>query len=615
MLPARPEPTMRIGIDVRRLRGRNPTGLSQWLPAVLGELFGLRPQDEFVVFSTAFNRGRFEPAPANVSLRTIPSLDGTATIARLAAEIALDVLVRTPPGAEKIAFPAERQVVLVEDVRHLSSPETCSADQLRSLQRVTSQALASAVAVVTSSEAAGALRACPDLRGEVVWVPSPEQGALALSRACDLAATSSLREVYSPPLVSIVTPSLDQARFLGRTIDSVLAQTYPHLEYLVMDGGSADGSVDVLRSYGDRLTWASAPDRGQADAINRGFARSRGQIRAYLNSDDVLLPQAVESAVEHFRKAPDCDLVYGQAWTIDAADTVTGMYWTDDYTLDNLERHCCICQPAAFWTTRLAQRIGDFDLSLHYAMDLDYWLRIDRAGGRIEHVRQPWACTRLHPDTKTRSARRAVLDEVFATYRRHTGRVHRRWYSELWYHRCREASGWPRLIGWAPGVHRLLGLLHHAAHHSRQFSPRAALSRALRTLRRQVANAAWLGPVVGPLRRFHALAVKGRLASSVPPDNWLGPAWVVRAPDGARDEPCRLAGTPCADMRLTVRSGRRVVGVFDLQAGRYQRLELHVPPGAGRSLRLRFSDWRLERGRPVSFRVEDTNLVAEPATE
>ena len=126
------------------------------------------------------------------------------------------------------------------------------------------------------------------------------------------------------PLVSIVTPSFNQAAFLRRTIDSVLGQDYPHIEYIVIDGGSTDGSVEILRSYGERVRWVSEPDRGQSDAINKGFARCRGTIRGYLNSDDVLWPGAVRTVVAHFADQRDWDLIYGNAYHIDADDRILG---------------------------------------------------------------------------------------------------------------------------------------------------------------------------------------------------------------------------------------------------------------------------------------------------
>src|SRR5262245_29974254 len=180
------------------------------------------------------------------------------------------------------------------------------------------------------------------------------------------------------PRVSIITPSFNQAHFLRRTVESVLGQSYPHVEYIVVDGGSTDGTVEVLQSYGHQLTWVSEPDRGQSAAINKGLSWARGEVLAYLNSDDVLLPGAVARVVAHLTANPHCDLVYGRAHYIDEHDQVVGAYHTDDYSFARLMHDCCICQPAAFWRRRIQDRVGAFDEALDYAMDYDYWLRVDR---------------------------------------------------------------------------------------------------------------------------------------------------------------------------------------------------------------------------------------------
>jgi glycosyltransferase involved in cell wall biosynthesis len=264
------------------------------------------------------------------------------------------------------------------------------------------------------------------------------------------------------PLVSIVTPSFNQGRFLRRTIDSVLRQDYPHIEYVVIDGGSDDESVDILRSYGDRFTWVSEPDRGQSDAINKGFARCRGSMRAYLNSDDVLCPGAVRTAVTHFREHPEWDLIYGAANNIGADDAALGPYPTADYDFGRLLQNCFICQPAAFWRAGIAERVGSFDASLHYAMDLEYWLRIDRASGRIVHVPEVLACNRVHGETKTLSARDRVYREILQVCRRHAGQAGFSQYFSYWHHRCHESPrGWPRWLRGLPRPEYWLALLHY----------------------------------------------------------------------------------------------------------------------------------------------------------
>lgn len=272
------------------------------------------------------------------------------------------------------------------------------------------------------------------------------------------------------PFVSIVTPSYQQASFLRRTIDSVLAQEYPHIDYRVIDGGSTDGSLDVLRSYGDRVRWLSEPDGGQADAINKGLASARGDVLAYLNSDDVLLPGAVARVAELFRRHADWDMLYGDAWHVDADDGILGRYPTAAYSRARLLQDCCICQPAAFWRRHIAVRVGAFDTSLHLALDFDYWLRIDAAGGRIVHVPEVLACSRLHAQAKTLARRLDVFREIIAVSVRHAGAASFSQCLAYWHHRCRaRAGGWPRLLRRVPNAEWWLALLqtrwqrHHGA--------------------------------------------------------------------------------------------------------------------------------------------------------
>ena len=275
------------------------------------------------------------------------------------------------------------------------------------------------------------------------------------------------------PLVSIVTPSFNQGRFLRRTIESVLGQDYSHIEYIVIDGSSTDDSVDVLRGYGDRFTWVSEADRGQSDAINKGFARCHGSIRAYLNSDDVLCPGAIRTVVAHLDEHPEWDLIYGDAHNIGADDTVLGIYPTADYDFGRLLQNCFICQPAAFWRTRIAERVGLFDAGLHYAMDLDYWLRIDRAGGHIVHLPEVLACNRVYAETKTLSARDRVYREILNVCRRHAGQAGFSQYFAYWHHRCHEAPrGWPRWLRALPRPEYWLALLHYRWDEARRPDPK-----------------------------------------------------------------------------------------------------------------------------------------------
>jgi glycosyltransferase involved in cell wall biosynthesis len=260
-----------------------------------------------------------------------------------------------------------------------------------------------------------------------------------------------VREVA--PRVSIVTPSFNQGRFVKRTIDSVLGQDYPNIEYVVVDGGSSDETVEILRSYGDRFTWISEADRGQAHAINKGIERASGRILSYLNSDDTLLPNAVSTATECFAKNPEIDLLYGDANYIDVEDTVIGRYPTTDYSFERLMADCCVCQPAAFWTAAAANVVGPFDECLHTALDYDYWLRIDRAGGIVRHIPQLLANSRIHLETKTMSQRTLVYREIFAVTRKHGGYVSRNYVEGYWHHRLWEQPDWiARVIRSRPGI-------------------------------------------------------------------------------------------------------------------------------------------------------------------
>ncbi len=204
------------------------------------------------------------------------------------------------------------------------------------------------------------------------------------------------------PLVSIVTPSFNQARFLEETIRSVLAQDYPRLEYLIVDGGSTDGSVEIIRRYADRLTWwVSEPDQGQTDAINKGFARARGEILAWLNSDDTYEPHAVREAVAFLQAHPEVGLVYGDANYIDEHGHVMGRFPAAQTDYARLRRgYVHIPQQAAFFRAALWRQVGPLDPSFYFAMDYDLWVRLAKIS-EIRYVPRLWANFRIHGDAKT----------------------------------------------------------------------------------------------------------------------------------------------------------------------------------------------------------------------
>ena len=258
------------------------------------------------------------------------------------------------------------------------------------------------------------------------------------------------------PLVTVVTPSFNQGRFIRDTIESVLGQSYPRIEYLVMDGGSTDETVSILRSYGDRVAWTSEPDRGQTDAINKGWRRARGSIVAYLNSDDTYLPGAVEKAVAGLQAHPDAGGVYGEGYHVDECGRTIDRYPTEAFDMARLSETCFICQPTVFLRHDTVARLGYLDGSLRYCMDYDLWIRLAHAS-RFIYLPDYLANTRMHAETKTFDKRVPVHDEILHTVHRHFGRVTSQWvygYAHAVLH------GHPRDTRWSDAsfVLRLIGL-------------------------------------------------------------------------------------------------------------------------------------------------------------
>lgn len=229
-------------------------------------------------------------------------------------------------------------------------------------------------------------------------------------------------------LVSIVTPSYQQARFIERTLESVARQG-GDVEHIVMDGGSTDGTVEILERWRDRISFSSGRDGGQTAAINAGIARARGEVLAYLNSDDVYYNGAVAAAVDAFERDPSADVVYGDAVHIDDADRIIAAYPTEEWSLERLKLVCFLCQPAVFFRRRVIERFGLFDARLHYCMDYEYWLRLGMRGARFVHIPMRLAGSRVHDATKTRTQPRQVHTEINTMLRERIGSVPDNW---LW---------------------------------------------------------------------------------------------------------------------------------------------------------------------------------------
>jgi len=244
--------------------------------------------------------------------------------------------------------------------------------------------------------------------------------------------------------ISIVTPSYNQASFLGETIESVLGQEGDfEIEYFVIDGGSTDGSVEVIRRYADRVTagewaprcrrivmhWTSARDDGQTAAINAGLGRATGDVLAYINSDDAYFPGAFQRVARIFASEPEVDFVYGDGDVIDRAGMPQWEWLSRPYNHAVMTSYHFlwndftnyIMQQATFWRRRVRERIGDFDETFHFALDVEYWIRAGAAGLRLRHLPEKLGKFRMISGTKSLSSATAFWAdylEIFRRYRR-----------------------------------------------------------------------------------------------------------------------------------------------------------------------------------------------------
>jgi glycosyltransferase involved in cell wall biosynthesis len=217
------------------------------------------------------------------------------------------------------------------------------------------------------------------------------------------------------PVISVVTPSFNQGKFLAETIESVISQEGDFtIDYVIVDGGSTDNSVDIIRNYermlqnrewtincrGINFRWLSEKDRGQSDALIKGFRMAKGRIFAWLNSDDTYLPGTLQPVADFFNKNPEAGLLYGAAHYCDTDGAIIGRYRTDEFDFDRLAWFNFICQPSAFFTKVAFREVGGLDESLHFAMDYDLWIRIGR---RFSCHYLPWFLSiyRLHETSKT----------------------------------------------------------------------------------------------------------------------------------------------------------------------------------------------------------------------
>lgn len=233
--------------------------------------------------------------------------------------------------------------------------------------------------------------------------------------------TASISTAIDLPRISIVTPSYNQGQFIEETIQSVLSQNYPNLEYIIIDGGSTDNTIDIIKKYESQIAyWVSEPDRGQTHAINKGLSRATGEILAYLNSDDYYLPGTLFKVAEHFRQFPQTDLLHGRCRYVNQQGKKIGAQFGKIKTFEEIidlwgvwwNRQQFV-QPEVFWTKRMGDRVGAFNESLYFVMDYDYWCRILLAGGQVGAIDQELSCFRL-TDTQKSNQSDKVADELLA---------------------------------------------------------------------------------------------------------------------------------------------------------------------------------------------------------
>jgi glycosyltransferase involved in cell wall biosynthesis len=228
------------------------------------------------------------------------------------------------------------------------------------------------------------------------------------------------------PKISIITPSFNQGQFIEQTIQSVLSQNYPNLEYIVIDAASTDGTIEILSRYHDDLLWISEKDRGQSHALNKGLGMTSGEIIGFLNADDLYEPGALWAVGEYFMCHSDSAWLTGKCRIIDQDGH-------DVRRLISLYKYTWLClgispalfllnylsQPATFWTREIVDRVGSFDETLCYTLDYDYWMRLHQIC-ELNFLDRRLACFRIHPASKSGSTTCAQFEEQFKVVQRYT---------------------------------------------------------------------------------------------------------------------------------------------------------------------------------------------------
>ena len=227
------------------------------------------------------------------------------------------------------------------------------------------------------------------------------------------------------PKVSIVTISYNQGQFLEECMRSVLEQDYPNIEYIIIDGGSTDNSKAIIEKFAGRLAyWQSQKDGGQTDAINQGFSHATGEILAWLNSDDLMLPGSVSKAVAGLKAHPEAGMVYGDCLLINAKGKTLGRFPAAQTDYSKLRQgYVHIPQQASFWRAELWQKVAPLDSSFYFAMDYDLWVRLAKLAPLVYLPGEPWAAFRLHGSGKSIAEDDRCWPEMMRVHYRDGGKV------------------------------------------------------------------------------------------------------------------------------------------------------------------------------------------------
>ena len=238
--------------------------------------------------------------------------------------------------------------------------------------------------------------------------------------------------VAGSPRISVIVPSYNSGPFLREALTSALDQDQPPFELLVQDGGSTDDTLDILRSFGERVAWVSQPDGGQADAINKALARASGDVVLLLNADDVILPGSLAAAAAAFQQDHDLAFAYGDFDMIDSSGAIIRAYRSSPYSWERVYAHgCYIFIGSLFVRRQVLADLGGYDASLRACMDFDLLLRLD-AAGRSTHLGRTIGRLRMHGASKSSRIVSVFLREGFRVRRRYARRSPRLWFVALW---------------------------------------------------------------------------------------------------------------------------------------------------------------------------------------